>query len=230
MKKLYLLLLFFFTFNCFPIDNYIYDYENNRINVFVAKKTSNKIKLGLEFFLDDNWKIYWQHPGDTGLPPNLKIIDDNKDHDINIKWPFPEQLYEEEINLTSRVYYNHVILPTNIVFNGLLDSNPIKIEFLLDFQICKEICIPVSKTFFIDLPEEDYINHQNLEKLKLFEAKVPKDIKLAKNIKTGDIKIDGQSIYKKKLGWETKYDGLRFGILEATINNKKEYSYESGYN
>ena len=201
MKKLYLLLLFFFTFNCFSIDNYIYDYENNRINVFLAKKTSNKIKLGLEFFLDDDWKIYWQYPGDTGLPPNLKIIDDNQDHDISIKWPFPEQLYEEEINLTSRVYYNHVILPTNIVFNGLLDPSAIKIEFLLDFQICKEICIPVSKTFFIDLPEEDYINHQNIEKLKLFEAKVPKDIKLAKNIKTGDIKIDNNILI---IGFEKK--------------------------
>ena len=164
MKKLYLLLLFFFTFNCFSIDNYIYNYENNKVNVFLVEKTSDNIKLGIEFFLDEGWKIYWKHPGDSGLPPNLKIIDDNYDHNINIKWPFPKELYEEEINLTSRVYFNHVILPTNVVFKELLDPSLKKIKFLLDFQICKEVCIPVSKKFIIDLPKQDYINYQNIKK------------------------------------------------------------------
>ena len=213
MKKLYLLLLFFLTFNCFSIDNYVYDYENNKINVFLAEKNSNELKLGLEFFLDENWKIYWKYPGDTGLPPNLKMKGENNNYNINIKWPFPEELYEEEINLTSRVYYNYVVLPTSIVFKELLDSSIKKLEFLLDFQICKEICIPVSETFFIDLPTEDYVNHQNIEKLKLFEAKVPKDIKSSKNIKTGNIIIDNNILI---VDFEKKNQGEK---LKDSKNN-----------
>ena len=120
MIKLYLLLLFIFTSNCFSIDNYVYENDNNKVNIFLAKKSYNSIKLGLEFFLAEDWKIYWKYPGDTGLSPSLKIKDATKNYNINIKWPFPVELYEEEINLTSRVYYNHIILPTDIVFNQLL--------------------------------------------------------------------------------------------------------------
>ena len=95
-------------------------------------------------------KVYWKYPGDVGLGPSLQITEGKK-HKINIKWPYPKELYEEEVNLTSRVYYNHVILPTEITFFDLSKSKSNKIKFLLDFQICKEICIPVNKEFIIDL-------------------------------------------------------------------------------
>ena len=41
-----------------------------------------------------------------------------------------------------------------------------KIKFVLDFQICKEICIPVNKDFILDLQPENYIDSKNIEKIK----------------------------------------------------------------
>ena len=32
---------------------------------------SNKVPLGLEFELKDDWKIYWRNPGDAGYPPEI---------------------------------------------------------------------------------------------------------------------------------------------------------------
>ena len=160
----------------------------------MAEKNNNKIKLGLEFLLDTDWKIYWKYPGDIGLAPSLQIIEGSKKHEIKIRWPFPNELYEKEINLTSRVYYNHVILPTEITFFDLSNSKNNKIIFLLDFQICKEICIPVTKKFSIDLKSEDYFNDEKIEKIRIFERLVPKDIKLSKNLKGNKIIINPQNL------------------------------------
>ena len=59
---------------------------------------------------------------------------------------FSKELYEKDIDLTTRVYENLVILP---VYIKLLNNNKKELETLrlnLDFQICKEICIPLNNT------------------------------------------------------------------------------------
>ena len=160
MLKLFSVLIFFFVNHSISFDINIYDFEKNKVNIFLVKKNKNKIKLGLEFLLDADWKIYWKYPGDIGLGPSLQIVEGSKKHKININWPYPDELYEEEINLTSRVYYNNIILPTDIIFFDLPETKSKKVEFLLDFQICKEICIPVSKNFTIDLKPGDYFNNK----------------------------------------------------------------------
>ncbi len=124
----------------------------------------------------------------------MQITEGSKKHKINIKWPYPVELYEEEVNLTSRVYYNHVILPTEITFYDLSQSKSNKIKFLLDFQICKEICIPVSKDFIIDLQPENYINNKNIEKIKSYDSYVPKDIKFSQSLKGNNIKIKQKTV------------------------------------
>ena len=124
----------------------------------------------------------------------MQITEGSKKHKINIKWPYPRELYEEEVNLTSRVYYDHVILPTEIIFFDLSKSKSNKVKFLLDFQICKEICIPVNKSFILDLQPENYINNKNIEKIKIYESYVPKDIKFSKSLKANNITFKPETI------------------------------------
>ena len=206
MLKLFSALLFLYTTYSISIDINIYNSDKNKVNILLAEKSKNKIQLGLEFLLDTDWKVYWKYPGDVGLGPSLQIAEGSKKHKINIKWPYPNELYEEEVNLTSRVYYNHIILPTEITFFDLSQSKINKIKFILDFQICKEICIPVNKEFIIDIQPENYINNKNIEKIKTFETYVPKDIKFSKSLKGNNITfkpktviIELDKLKKKKL-------------------------------
>ena len=212
MLKLFSALLFFYATYSISIEINIYDNEKNKVNILLAEKSKNKIQLGLEFLLDTDWKVYWKYPGDVGLGPSLQITEGSKKHKINIKWPYPVELYEEEVNLTSRVYYNHVILPTEITFYDLSQSKSNKIKFLLDFQICKEICIPVSKDFIIDLQPENYINNKNIEKIKLYDSYVPKDIKFSKSLKGNNITIKQKTVIIE-LDKENK---------KKLLNNEKE--------
>lgn len=194
MLKLFSTFIFFYVTYGVSFDTNIYDSDKNRVNIFLAEKNNNKIKLGLEFLLDTDWKIYWKYPGDIGLAPSLQIIEGSKKHEIKIKWPFPNELYEKEIDLTSRVYYDHIILPTEITFFDLSNSKNNKIIFSLDFQICKEICIPVTKKFSIDLKPEDYFNDEKIEKIGTYERLIPKDIKLSKNLKGNKIIINSKDL------------------------------------
>ena len=194
MLKLFSALIFFYATYSISIDINIYDTEKNKVNILLAEKNTNKIQLGLEFLLDTDWKVYWKHSGDVGLEPSLQITEGSKKHKINIKWPYPTELFEEEVNLTSRVYYDHVILPTEITFFDLSQSSSNRIKFLLAFQICKEICIPVSKSFILDIQPENYINNNNIEKIKIYEAYVPKDIKFSKNLKGNNIRVKPKTV------------------------------------
>lgn len=194
MIKVFFTLIFFHINYGISFDKNIYDSDKNKVNIFLAEKKNNQIKLGLEFLLDTDWKIYWKYPGDLGLAPSLQIIEGSKKNEIKIKWPFPNELYEKEIDLTSRVYYNQIILPTEIIFFDLPNLENNKIIFLLDFQICKEICIPVSKKFSIDLKSEDYIDDKSIEKIRVYERSVPKDIKFSKNLKGNKITINSNNL------------------------------------
>ena len=194
MLKLFSSLLFLYATCSISIDINIYDTDKNKVNILLAKKSENKILLGVEFLLDKGWKVYWKYPGDVGLGPSLQIAEGSKKHKINIRWPYPKELYEEEVNLTSRVYYDHVILPTEITFFDISQSKSNKIKFILDFQICKEICIPVSKNFILDLQTENYINNRNLEKIKIYDSYVPKDIKFSKSLKGNHITFKPKSV------------------------------------
>ena len=194
MLKFFSALIFFFITHCISFDINIYDSENNKVNIFLVEKNKNKVKLGLEFLLDKDWKVYFKYPGDVGLGADLQIVEGSEKNTINISWPFPNELYEEEINLTSRVYYNNIILPTEIIFYDLPQYETKKIKFLLDFQICKEICIPVSKKFIVNLDSEDYLDREKVEKIKIYEASVPKDIKLSKTLEGNNITIKSKNL------------------------------------
>ena len=52
----------------------------------------------------------------------------------------------------------------------------------MDYQVCKDICIPVKAKFVLDIPKENYENLQNLNKIEKFEKNVPSRLTLDNNI------------------------------------------------
>ena len=122
MKTLYLLIIYLLFNNCFALEKQIYSSEGNSVNFIYAERKENNLSVGLEFLLQDNWKIYWKHPGDVGLPPSLRVIEGSNDNKVKIQWPFPSELYEKDIDLTSRVYNRNTVLPVLITLNDLINN------------------------------------------------------------------------------------------------------------
>ena len=45
------------------------------------------------------------------------------------------------------------------------------IEFELDYQICKDICIPIKSKLTLDIPKKNYVNAENLKNIEKFKKK-----------------------------------------------------------
>ena len=75
------------------------------------------------------------------------------------------------LDLTSRIYKNNVIIPYKLILEDkTLQSK--ELEFNLEYQICKDICIPVSTKLFLDIPKTDYYNKKNMQKINAYIKKV----------------------------------------------------------
>ena len=110
-----------------------------------------KLLLGLEFKLKEGWKIYGKESNGIGLPPSVdfKGSENYKHHEIF--WP-QAHAKEEKIGTQSfkyEVYEKEIVIPVEIT---LVDaSKPTKINLKINYGLCKDICIPASSEFKINV-------------------------------------------------------------------------------
>jgi thiol:disulfide interchange protein len=99
-----------------------------------------KFWVGLDFKLDDNWHVYWQNPGDVGLPPKVKwdLPPGMKAGDIH--WPYPERIVAGP--LTSYGYEDEVLLLVPISVSQNFQPSRINLRARLDWLACWDRCIP----------------------------------------------------------------------------------------
>ena len=125
--------------------------------LYWQEKNNYSMDIGLEFSLEKDWKVYWIYPGEAGEPPNLNIINNNNYESLKPSWPFPEEEFDESIKLTSRIYKEQHINTLQSYIKKKNNSHIRNLEFKLQYQICKDICIPVTTSFMLEI-QENYKN------------------------------------------------------------------------
>ena len=142
VRVFFILFSILFFKNSYCLDNK-YEFENNTVELILSEKINNSVKFGLYFKLDKDWKIYWIFPGDAGSPPIISSIQKGLIQNLKVSWPLPYEDYDKKVGLTTRVYKNEIILPVKMTINeDLVENNKVPVK--LDFQICKDICIPIT--------------------------------------------------------------------------------------
>ncbi|MCC9620736.1 thioredoxin family protein [Thalassospira sp. MA62] len=104
-------------------------------------------RLGLEFELQPDWKIYWRSAGDAGFPPQLDWEGSENVGDAEILWPAPHRF--SIFGLETFGYKDHIILPIDVAIPDPAQS--VAINLNVDYLVCSDICIPASGTFNLDL-------------------------------------------------------------------------------
>ena len=104
--------------------------------------------IGLKFNLKPDWKIYWRHPGDSGMAPEIDFSESENLENFQILWPYPSKEYESA-NLLTNIYKRNIILPIEI---DIIDyTRPLVLKGILNFQVCKEICIPLRANLKLEI-------------------------------------------------------------------------------
>jgi suppressor for copper-sensitivity B len=140
---------------------------------------NKKLIAGIHFKIEDGWKIYGNDSGGIGLPPTLDFTDSKNIAKNQIIWPKAENgtevLGKETLNYN--FYKNEVVIPFEI---ELQDASKLtEINLNLDYGLCKEVCIPVSEKFSLEIPDE--IDDVALTHIQKFTEKT-----LTPNIKSVD--------------------------------------------
>lgn len=131
--------------------------------------------------LDDGFKTYWRHPGESGLPPTFSWEGSENLLSAEVLWPVPTRF--EDAGGVVNGYKNRALLPVRVAPAD--PARPVRLALKLDFGVCREICIPASAALMLEVgPEKGAYRAAIAEAV----ARVPKPMPLGA---TGDLSITG---------------------------------------
>ncbi len=124
--------------------------NHSKANLILNHETLvSGMRIGVQLDIDPGWHAYWENPGDVGASPKLNIRSEIEFEESEIIFPIPQRI--ESSPYDSYGFENEVLFYKTIQFNSAQEKTA-HITIDAEWLICKEICVPCSKTFKLDLP------------------------------------------------------------------------------
>ena len=101
---------------------------------------------GLYITLAPGWKTYWRVPGETGIPPSIKLSGDNVES-FEVLSPLPKRIIDE--GGESVGFHDEVMFLLNIKPKDA--DKPVSAEISAFFGVCLNICKPAKFSGTVDL-------------------------------------------------------------------------------
>jgi len=133
--------------------------------------SQREIRLGLEFELKKNWKVYWRSPGDAGFPPRIDWAGSENLRDASIAWPAPRRF--EVLGFNTAGYKDAVVLP--LTARLAEPGKPARLVARVDYLTCDEICVPYTVTLTLALPAGPAMTTRFAYTIDRARARVPAD-------------------------------------------------------
>ncbi len=184
----------------------------------------SQITVAIEITLAPDWHVYWENPGDSGLPAMIEWEAPEGFEFSDISWPVPSKISYGI--LSSYGYYDKVMLLQTLKIPETLPKGTITLNTAIDMLVCNEICIPEKHRISIELNNAGDPNIDNSEYIKSAQSKLPKEIEgdfkyfEENNILNISLKLQDISI----LDGVSKDDISFFPIDWDVINNVAEPS------
>lgn len=103
----------------------------------------------IEVELQPGWKTYWRFPGDAGgVPPVFDWSRSQNVRSAKVLFPAPQRIKDVTGDILG--YTNVVTLP--VVVEPLDSTKPVALKVTMEYGVCREICIPVTAEFSLDVP------------------------------------------------------------------------------
>ena len=171
--------------------------------------------LGLLIEHQPHWHTYWKNPGDSGLPTTLdwQLPAGLKAGDI--QWPTPARLPIGP--LMNYGYEGRLLLPVPVQVSQPVAGASASIKLKADWLVCKDVCIPESGEFTLDLPvQAATAGHAAL--FAAAQAAQPQVLASAK----GSARVEGQELVVELAGLPAAWQGRAIELLPETpgvLNN-----------
>jgi DsbC/DsbD-like thiol-disulfide interchange protein len=94
---------------------------------------------GVELQMPEGWKTYWRNPGDAGgVPPTFDWSKSENLASAQVLYPAPKRFNDRSGDTVG--YKGTVVFPVRLKAKD--PSKPIDLHLMLDYGVCKDICIP----------------------------------------------------------------------------------------
>ncbi len=141
--------------------------NDNRVSITLIPEVAHSadadtIWIGVQMDIEEGWHVYWQNPGDSGLPTTIRWEDHPFFHPGSIHWPRPNRFDEDGV--TTYGYSEHVTLLVPVITSAESVNNiesrvkhqleQDKIPSLnadINWLVCKDICIRESTSKSLDI-------------------------------------------------------------------------------
>ena len=97
------------------------------------------IRVGVAFELDSDWHIYWQNPGEAGLPTNIAWESDDLAFGP-LQWAAPGLFEEADGTINSYGYEGEVVLFSEAKVSDEA-ADTIELEAFADYLACSDACV-----------------------------------------------------------------------------------------
>lgn len=116
-----------------------------------ARMENGQAWAGIRFTMPEGWHIYWQNPGDSGIPTTLAWTLPNGVSDGDIIWPAPHR--QTMGDLVNYGYDDEVILQVPLSVSEQASGGNIQVK--ASWLVCHDTCIPESAVLTGTLPHTD---------------------------------------------------------------------------
>ena len=159
MKKL---LFIYYILGLVLYSNHVFadqwDYKNY-VSVDVIKGSyHNNSLLGVRFSLEKGWKIYNNQEQEVGFPTSFNVDNSRNLKDFGVSFPKAKRFVEYD-KFVNYGYEGEVIFPVQLV--PLNREKNISSDILINFALCKDICIAVNEVLTFDI-EKGYFSEENV--------------------------------------------------------------------
>ena len=97
--------------------------------------------LGVIFDITDDWHLYWRNPGDSGLPPTVKLKLPEGVTAGEIRWPAPKR-HLQAGGILDNIFEKQLVLLYPLSASRSIKPGEIVVEADVDWLVCREKCVP----------------------------------------------------------------------------------------
>ena len=115
----------------------------------IAGTTAGKVMAAVEIQLADGWKTYWRFPGDGGgVPPTFDWEKSENVASVRVLYPQPKRFADKAGDTLG--YKGLAVFP--VVIEPKDAAKPVSLKLMLEYGICREVCVPVEAALAVDVP------------------------------------------------------------------------------
>lgn len=144
--------------------------EGGRIRITtLAPDESGVIRGILDIDLLPGWKTYWRDPGDSGVPPSVRIDGSDNIKQVSLDFPAPERV-DDGYSIWAGYTYP-VALP--LTLEQVKAGRSSRLEADVFLGLCETICIPFQTRFTVEIDPDDEPNSFEVARVEDAHARIP---------------------------------------------------------